>query len=80
MNKLHKVQLTAVTVVAAFAIVTIATSAQTKGRGADKAWLVKERTLPVPLAASDALRKVLLNAPVPDVAAIRQNVPKTEAE
>ena len=79
MNKLHKVQLTAVTVVAAFAIVTIATSAQTKGRGADKAWLVKERTVPVPAAASDALRKVLLNAPAPEVAASRQNSPKSKA-
>ena len=43
-------------------------------------WTVRERTVPVPAAASVALRNVLLNAPAPDVAAARQNAPKSEAE
>ncbi len=43
-------------------------------------WIVRERTVPVPAAASVALRNVLLNAAAPDVAAARQNAPRSEAE
>ncbi len=47
----------------------------------EKSWVLHERTLPVPAAASDALREAIANTPQPDVAAhIRMTTFKTKEE
>ena len=43
-------------------------------------WSIGPRTLPAPAGASDALRNAIMSGPVPDVEAVRQLVPKNEAE
>jgi acetyl esterase/lipase len=43
-------------------------------------WVISERKLPAPAAASEVLRTLLLNTPRPDAAAMRQNAPQSEAE
>ena len=44
------------------------TSAQGQTLAEEKAWVLQERTLPAPAAASDALRASIAKAPQPDVA------------
>ena len=46
----------------------------------ETSWNIESRTLPWPAGASDVLRKAIMSSPVPDVEAVRQAVPKSEAE
>ena len=73
---------TSVTTVAGLMLFWIgaATVNQAQAETNPQPWIVSERMLPAPAAASDVLRTFLLNTPPPDVAAMRQNAPGSEEE
>jgi acetyl esterase/lipase len=56
------------------------TSAQGQTLAEEKAWVLHERTLPAPAAASDALRDSIAKAPQPDVARSQGTTFKTNEE
>jgi len=56
------------------------TSAQGQALAEEKAWVLEERTLPAPAAASEALRDAIAKAPQPDVARSQGTTFKTNEE
>jgi len=56
------------------------TSAQGQALAEEKAWVLQERTLPVPAAASEALRDSIASKPQPNVAAQIQGTTFTTNE
>ena len=54
--------------------------AQGQALAEEKAWVLHERTLPAPAAASDALRDSIAKAPQPDVARSQGTTFKTNEE
>ena len=56
------------------------TSAQGQALAEEKAWVLEERTLPAPAAASEALRDAIAKAPQPDVARSRGTTFQTTEE
>jgi len=55
-----------------FAVFTPAFAQQKETSTKDQSWVLQERTLPLPAAASDELRASVANAPQPDVTAFTQ--------
>ena len=64
MNKTHQ----AACVIAVILVLIIVAVAGRQALAEEKAWVLQERTLPVPAAASEALRDAIAKAPQPDVA------------
>jgi len=64
MNKTHQ----AACVIAVILVLIIVAVAGRQALAEEKAWVLQERTLPVPAAASEALRDSIATTPQPDVA------------
>ena len=65
MNKTYQ----AARVVAGILVLLVVAVAGRQALAEEKSWVPRERTLPVPAAASDALRASIAKAPQPNVAA-----------
>ncbi len=84
LNPFHTLKMNSNTVLVGltlFGLSAYTTREDGSGQAPDSAWTIGSRTLPAPVAASDALRVSIANTPQPDVAAhIRQTTFTTKEE